>query len=423
MTTTGLRGCAGMAAANRETSRDYAHPYRPLLVRAYNAIARAKPLEVEALIAAAQRKAGGDRFATEAFREALERLVDSLNREARLSPMGRFMTAQHIVNALTINLRAGALFAERPSLRAKALSRPIMICGLARSGTTLLQRMLAELPGARPIMAWEAFEPIPEPGAKDGRVARLRSAEKFLSWLSPDLFAVHPMDALAPEEDVLILEALFLSGVPESTYHVPSFAAWLEQQDQTPAYAWLADCMRVLSEGRDGEFWLLKSPHHLEWLDTVFEVFPDVTIIQTHRDPLETIPSFCSLVAHGWGVMSDHVDPHAVGRHWTAKIQRMLARALASRDARDARSFVDVQYRDLLRDSVGVVEDLCARLDIPWSAQTREHLTRWLADNRQHKHGIHRYAAEDFGLTHEDLAERFADYRQRFGFGEPQGPA
>lgn len=393
-----------------------------MLVRLYNALGRSKPFEIDPLIEAAQRKSNSTRFASEAFRESLPVLIDSLENEARLSQMGRFMTKQHFIAALANNLRAGALFAERPQLRDKPLARTVMVCGLARSGTTLLQRLLAELPGARSIPAWEAFEPIPEPGPQpanvldDPRVSRLRFAEKFLRWLSPDMFAVHPMDALAPEEDVMVLENLFYSGVSESTYNCPSFARWLEQQDQTPVYQWLADCMRVMSERQNGDFWVLKSPHHLEWLETVFDVFPDVTIVQTHRDPTETVPSFCSLVAHGWGIMSDHVDPLQVSAHWTRKIDRMLTRAIATRDGREGRGFVDVHYRDLVRDPIGTVERLCSQLGLPWSEDAREHLTEWLANNRQHKYGVHRYAAEDFGISAGSIAEQFASYRQRFDF-------
>ena len=410
-----------MASTKRETSRDYTNPHRPLPVRLYNALSRGRRFDIDQLVATAQRKSKSKQFATEVFRESLPRLIDSLEGEARLTAMGRFMSEQHFISALANNLRAGALFSERPQLREKPLARTVMVCGLARSGTTLLQRLLAELPGARSIPAWEAFEPIPERGPQpanvlnDPRVSRLKFAEKFLHWLSPDMFAVHPMDALAPEEDVIVLENVFYSGVSESTYHVPSFSRWLEQQDQTPAYEWLADCMRVMSERESGDFWVLKSPHHLEWLDTVFEVFPDVTIVQTHRDPVETVPSFCSLVAHGWGIMSDHVDPLEVGAHWTRKIDRMLSRAIASRDARDGRGFVDVHYRDLTRDPIGTVENLCATIGVPWSDETRDHLKRWLANNRQHKYGVHRYVAEDFGITEGGIAEQFKAYRERFG--------
>jgi hypothetical protein len=418
-----------MASANRETSRDYANPHRPLLVRGFNAfertLERVRPparLDLDELVAVAKRKTQVEQFATEAFRGALSTLLDSLHHEAQLSAMGRFMTRQHIIGALSNNLRAGALFAARPELRTKPIGRTVMVCGLARSGTTLLQRLIAQVPGARAIPAWEAFEPIPEPGPApanpldDPRVGRLRTAERFLRWLSPDMFAVHPMDALAPEEDVLLLEQVFHSGVSESTYNVPSFARWLEQQDQTPAYQWLTDAMRIMAEREAGEFWLLKSPHHLEWLDTVFDVFDDVTIIQTHRDPVETVASFCSLVGHGWGIMSDTVDPLQVGAHWIAKLERMLDRALATRDSRPdaSKRFVDVHYRDLVADPITVVEQVCAAIDLPWTETTRADLSQWLASNRQHKYGIHRYAAEDFGLSDGAIAERFASYRQRF---------
>jgi hypothetical protein len=410
----------------RETSRDYAHPYRPLALRLYNALGRAKPFDLEQVIAAAQRSTGLSKFGTQAFREPLAHLIASLHESANLSPTGRFMTAQHFAGGLANNLRAGELFAARPQLRETKLARPVMICGLARSGTTLLQRLLAQLPGMRAIAAWEAFEPFPErawepswtapPPDEDPRIKRVKTAENFLRWLSPDLFAVHPMDALAPEEDVLILEQMFMSGVPESTYNIPSYAAWLEAQDQTPAYQWLADAMRALQWQRGGDYWLLKSPHHLEWLDTVFEVFPDITIIQTHRDPVETVPSFCSLVAHGWGVMSDVVDPLAVGRHWDRKIDRMLSRALASRDARGGVGFVDVDYREMVADPIDVVARLCAQIGLPWSDEVRRDLVAWLGEHKQHQFGIHRYAAEDFGLTHGGIAERYTAYRQRFGF-------
>jgi hypothetical protein len=411
----------------RESSRDYAHPYRPLALRLFNALGRVRPFDLGQLVADAKRRTGLERFASEAFRAPLAQLIDSLHQSAALSPTGRFLTAQHIASALATNLRAGELFAALPQLREIELARPIMVCGLARSGTTLVQRMLAALPGARAIPSWEAFEPIPErawepgwtppPVDRDPRVARLRTAERFLRWLSPDLFTVHPMDVLAPEEEVLILENLFYSGVSEATYDVPGFGAWLEQQDQRPAYRWLADCMRVMQWQRPGEFWVLKSPHHLEWLDTVFELFPNITIVQTHRDPVETVPSFCSLVAHGWGVMSDRVDPVRVGAHWQRKLERMLERALASRDARGGAGFVDVDYRELRRDPLAVMERLCGELGLSWSPAIRARLETWLGTNRQHKHGIHRYAAEDFGLSSAGIAERFAGYRERFDLG------
>ena len=54
--------------------------------------------------------------------------------------------------------------------------------------------------------------------------------------MAPGFFAIHPVEHAAPEEDILLLDAAFLSTTPEATLHVPSYAAWLEETDQSHAY-------------------------------------------------------------------------------------------------------------------------------------------------------------------------------------------
>lgn len=419
-----------MTAAGYQTSRDYAHPHRPLLMRAINGVGRGlqkigleKPLQVDDLLGRARRRSKLDRLDDDALLDRLAVYVDSLEREAQLSPAGRLMTREHLVAVLVTRMRTQAWMETHPEIFAAPLPRLVFVTGLARSGTTHLQRMLAELPGARPLMTWEALEPIPEPSwqrpthpVDDARVGRANQAGKFLKSISPDLFVVHPMAALVPEEEVLVMEHSLLCWVPETTYHVPSYAAWLDKQDQTPAYRWLETALKHLTWQRGGQqdFWVLKAPHHLDCLDVLFSVFPDAKVIHSHRDPAETVPSFCSLVAHGWGVMSDRVDPLVLGRHWSEKLARMVDRALEVRAARSDAGVLDVHYRDLVADPLAVMARLCAELDLPWSESIRGDVGRWLADNAQHKHGLHRYAASDFGLDEAALRERFSAYRERF---------
>jgi hypothetical protein len=381
-----------------------------------------KPLQFDDLLARARRKSKLERLDDEAVLDRMAFYVDVLEREAELSPTGRLMTRMHLVDVLVTQMRTRAWRESNPEIFAAALPRVVIITGLARSGTTHLQRMLAELPGARPLMTWEALEPIPEPSWQrpanpldDPRVGRAHQAGKFLQWISPDFFVVHPMAALVPEEEVMVMEHSLLSWIPETTYHVPSYTTWVEQQDQTPAYRWLQTALKHLTWQRPGEVWVLKAPHHLAWLDVLFSVFPDAKVIHSHRDPAETVPSFCSLVAHGWAVMSDRVDPLAVGRMWSEKLARMTDRALEVRSARGDAGILDVDYRELVRDPLAVMARVCGELELPWSESIRGSLERWLADNKQHKHGLHRYAASDFGLDEAALRERFAAYRERFG--------
>ncbi|MFV8756722.1 sulfotransferase family protein [Nannocystaceae bacterium ST9] len=418
-----------MSASDHQTSRDYAHPHRPWLLRAVNGVGRGlrklgagNRLEVDDLLARARRKSKLERLDDEGVLDRLAHYVDALEREAELSPGGRLMTRAHLVAVLVTQLRTRAWRESNPEIFAAPLPRQIFITGLARSGTTHLQRMLAELPGARPLITWEALEPIPEPSWRrpsdplaDPRVARAHQAGKFLQAISPDFFVVHPMAALVPEEEVMVMEHSLLSWVPETTYHVPSFGTWYEQQDQTPGYRWLDTALRHLTWQRPGDFWLLKAPHHLAWLDVLFAVFPDAKVIHCHRDPAQTVPSFCSLVAHGWGIMSDHVDPLALGKIWSEKLARMTDRALEVRAARSDAGMIDVDYRELVADPLAVMTRLCGELELAWDPEIRDRIGRWLADNTQHKHGLHRYEAGDFGLDEAGMHERFAAYRRRFG--------
>ncbi|HMV67058.1 MAG TPA: sulfotransferase, partial [Myxococcota bacterium] len=372
---------------------------------------RAVPLDPDRLVAHARRQEGLTDLGEPGL-EPLRRLVDAIEAEADLHPFGRFATATRLVQALRNRLRAQAMWTADPSILARPLPRPIVITGLQRTGTTALHRLLAADPRLRALRSWEALNPAPlpaRPGRPDPRVASAVQAERALRWLSPDFFAVHPVEAQAPEEEVLLLDHAFLSTVAEATLRVPSFSAWLEAQDQAPAYAMLRRMLQLLTAQRGPDRWVLKTPHHLEWLDDLAAALPDAVVVMTHRDPLVTLPSFCSMIAHGRGVMSDRVDPHEIGRDWLRKVGRMMDRAMA---ARAGLRVVDVQYREIVDDPHAAVRRICeaADLDPPGPAEIAARAAAMPKD----RHGIHRYELQDFGLSADEVAERFKEYRAAF---------
>ena len=396
-----------------ETSRDYRHPYRPRLLRwghaALRAVGaeRAVSLAPEHLIARARRAEGLTDLGPPDL-APLTHLVASIEAEAALHPLGRFATATRLVQALRNRLRAVALWTAHPEILTRPLPRPILITGLQRTGTTVLHRLLAADPRLRALRSWEALNPAPMRGAPtvDPRPRAAAQAERALRWLSPDFFAVHPVEAEAPEEEVLLLDHAFLSTVAEATLRVPTFSAWLEEQDQTPAYVMMRQLLQILTWQRGPERWVLKTPHHLEWLDVVARVFPDALIVMTHRDPTVTLASFCSMVAHGRGVMSDEVDPQEIGRDWLRKVGRMIDRSMA---ARSGLQVVDVHYDTIVADPARVVRQICEAADLepPSVAEVQARMAAMPKD----RHGVHRYALEDFGLTRGQVEDRFAAYR------------
>lgn len=402
----------------RETSTDYRRPHRPAVVRLANRLLpRGSAMTVAGLQRAATRRTGLSDFGPSDYEEPLAVLLDSIEAEAELNPVGRRITEERLTGVLANRLRAQA--AIDAEVEAIELDAPIVITGLQRTGTTLLHRLLASDPAHRFLASWEALNPAPlkpnhAPWRAEPRIVAAETAERALEYLAPDFFAVHPVQAHGPEEDVLLLDQSLRSTVPEATLRVPTYASWIEEQDQRPAYAMLRRLMKLLSSQRGrGKRWVLKTPHHLEWLDELFWALPGVRVIWTHRDPATTVASFCSMVAHGRGVFSDAVDPREIGRDWGRKVARMVDRALASRRSRE-HAFVDVPYARLTADPIAEVGRIYDALGLELTAAAERRMRATLAHHGQHRFGKHRYSLDAFGLRQDELEERFGPYRERF---------
>ena len=399
-------------------------PYRPLAIRGLNTIGRLlgwfglrHRLDAQALIQAARRRSGLQDFGDNDFMPALKALSQSLDSEANLHPFGRWVMRNRLIDILVTRLRVQALLQQHPEIREIEITPPLVIAGLQRTGTTMLHRLLAADPDTRALLSWEAISPLPHPkqqeGQPDRRIGQAKTAEKGLAYLAPEFFSIHPVEAEAPEEDVLLLEYSLMSQVPAATLNVPGYERWLAEQDMRPAYRYLKTLLQVLHWQRGGQRWVLKTPAHLEHLDVLLEVFPQARIIQTHRDPLRTTGSFSSMLAHGYGVFSDRVDAPGVARYWLEKNADMVNRALAVRDQHPD-AFIDVSYYELLEDPMASIERIYAEAGLPLTEAARDAMQATRRRNRQNKHGKHHYTLEQFGLDAEQVNQQYARYREHF---------
>ena len=407
------------------TSTDYEHPYRPLGVRAFNRLGRAGAnfglgdrLDVNVLREAARRKTGLSDFGDDGHAEALEVLVASINDEARLTPAGRVIQKSRLTDALVQRLRIQDLVTRHPEIEHIDLGTIILVTGLQRTGTTLLQRLLCSHPQIRGITGAEALVPVAtgETAERSERSRRWRAmlAQRTVSYLAPDFQAIHPVGYDQAEEDVLLLDLNFMSQTAEATMTVPSYSRWLEDQDHTQSYEFFRRVLQVLAWQRTTSAWVLKTPHHLEHLDAFCKSFESATVVQAHRDPRVTLASFCSMVAHGHGIFSDSVDAVEIGRHWRYKTHRMVERAMQARAGSPAGQFVDVSYYDLIADPINEVRRVCEAAGVGFDGTAERHAEQFLAENPQHRYGKHDYRLEDFGLTEHGVDETFAAYREAY---------
>ena len=415
-----------MAKQFSADSTTLANPHRPLPIWLANTVGGAlhrfgvaKPrFDPEQMIAEAKKKTGLSRFDDDSFIEPLRRLCESIESEAKLHPVGRYIIRDRLVGILTNKLRMQATLEAHPQIADIPIEAPIVIAGLQRTGTTMLHRLIAADPAIRSLATWEAGSPVPKPqragNGQDARIAEAKRTEKGLQYLSPAFFAIHPIDAHQPEEEIMLLDHSFLSTSFEATLHVPTFAAWLQKQDQLPAYRGLKRMLQYLRFQRGPDRWVLKTPHHLEWLDPLLEVFADAKLVQTHRDPCKTMGSFASMIAHARGIMSDEVDPVEVASHWANKVERMVTRATLTRDRVGEDRFIDVSYYDLIKDPFPQIERIYAFADQPLTQTALAAMKRARQANKQNKHGKHSYNLADFDLTKESIDARLKAYRDRF---------
>lgn len=379
-------------------------------------------LTLGAVLDAAFDKAGLRDFGDERFFEPLQALLASLDEQAKLSPLGRYGQFTRIVELLVNRLRIEDWLQRYPQILEENIAPPVVIAGLMRTGTTMLHRLMACDQRFYAPLWYEARYPAPLPGydfeGEDTRIPVAKEEVRQMISASPDLAAIHPLDACAADEDVMLLEHSFYSTVPESFAYLPGYARWLERHDNTPGYTYLRRMLQFLQwqkkrKGHSADRWLLKTPHHLHHLDILLAVFPGATVIQTHRDPLQTIPSLCSMNYALACMGSDAVDARVLGRHWCDKFARSLTRAIAVR-AQHPKQFIDVLYAESASDSAGAIERVYDRLGIALDDHTRAAMDRWRQDNRREDRDPHLYTLEQFGFTRQGLERDFADYRSTF---------
>lgn len=388
-------------------------------------MAGADPLALETapLLAAASAQAGGlQDFGDPSFRPALETMLRSLREEAQLSATGTALFIRRVVESLSNRLILEDYCRRYPEIRAEKIEQSVVIIGLPRTGTTMLHRVLACDPRFYSASWWETRFPSPlsEEDVVDPvrRIAMAKAEVAAIVDAIPELLAIHPFDAELPDEEVILMEHSFLSAI-DSYGNVPSYMNWLWQQDQTPAYEYLKRQLQFLQwqkrkRGVVAQRWLLKAPHHTHLMPTLFKVFPDLKVIQTHRDPLQTIPSMGSFAFTLWRIYSEHADPVQAGRQWSYKFARGMRNAMVFRDCAPADRFMDVWYLDAVSKPMEVAQAVYPFIGMTWSVTAERTMRAWLGLNARERRPAHEYSLEKLGLSEEQLKMDFSEYRERY---------
>jgi hypothetical protein len=355
--------------------------------------------DFEGVVESAVRTAGLSDFGGTEHEEGLRLLVDDYRSRAGLTEVGSKRTRGALKGLLVARLLS------QPHLDAhrQPIERPIVVTGLPRSGTTLLQRLLTADPHHQGLEQWLADLPQPRPPRStwedDPIFSAMQSGYESFHAAHPELAGLHYSDATTHEECWRLLQQAGTSCAFETLAHVPAYSEWLRTADWQPAYERHRALLRLIGSNDQEKRWVLKNPSHLMALDALLAVYPDALIVVTHRDPVTCVASMCSLAAASTRGTSHVFVGDVIGRSQLDLLSREWT-AYASVRGRHPDSFLDVGYDDLVGDPLAVVAEVTRHAG---GRSSDRSITAVAAELERSRSGVraprHRYDLTDFGLA------------------------
>ena len=365
------------------------------------------------LLTEAMEASGCSDFGPGDFREGLDVLLESLERDADLSPATDEDVVGDLRRRLVNRLEVEAWYRDHPEIEGLGVRGPVDINGLPRTGTTALANMMSLDPQFRCLRQWEQMQPCPPPTtegeATDPRRLQLvRENEQ----LAPELKAMHLYEVDATVEDTWLLGMAFHGQ--QYTVPVYGYHAWWRTADAGPAYAYHRRVVKLLASERPPHLWLFKAPHHNFHLEAILAAYPDARFVMTHRDPVKAVPSWASLVSTIFPETTDGLDLHRLGREVSNHLRVGVEQAIAARARVGEDRFHDVHHREFVADPMGVVRRVYDFLGYELTPTVEQTITDWTVTNRSGAQGAHRYTAEQFGLSDAQLRDDYRFYTDHF---------
>ena len=377
-------------------------------------------LSVDAVLDAARTQTGLSDFGPDDFLERLGVWVRSYRQDSGLGPIGQRMVQGDMVRYAATRLRLQDLWTRHPEIDDEAITEPIIVVGLPRSGTTHLLNLIAADSRLRSLPYWESLAPVPDgdapvDGHKDPRLVKCQQAYALQTQMAPLLKNMHDMAPEHVHEEIELQGPDFSSYLPEWLATVPQWRDYYYAHDQRPHYAYMKRVLKTLQWLRGPDRWILKSPQHLEQLGPLMDTFPDATVAITHRDPLSVIASASTMLSYGDRMRRTHVDPPAVAAYWADRVEHMLRACVRDRDLLPKERSIDVPFAEFMADDVAMVARIYEVAGLPMSAQASAELDAYMKANPRGKHGRLVYdLAGDFDVDVDALRDRFAFYYERF---------
>jgi len=371
------------------------------------------PHSAAEMLVLAQQETGIE-FDDSSILPALERLVDSFNKDGQPHEQGAVMLHQRVLRSLKNRVRMGRDLAQHPEILEQPLREPIFICGMARTSSTKTQKLLASSGDFNFLTYWKALNPALHTGdPSESPEPRIADADTYARWFdeqSPDTKFGHSFEAHEPEEDSDILGHSMVSPVWYGWAPLGSYLEWLGEVGLSGQFQTLRDTLKYLQwQGlaAPDKRWILKCPLYSGLESLLLEVFPDATLIMTHRTNQQTIGSGLKLLECFYQPFT-HLRPEPAA--YVEGVKGATDIHMAWRSTQLGDRFLDIPFSASIADPDRCIRAIYEYANEPLDNASFERMRHWTLNNPQNKYGKHRYSLEQYGLNAAGIREAFAEY-------------
>lgn len=316
------------------------------------------------------------------------------------------------------------------------IKEPVFILGNPRSGTTFLQRLLAQ--DEQTFHAMKTWEILLAPSISMRRVMQALSwldghfgrplhkgiAKLEKTWQANNV--VHKVALGAPEEDEYLLLHiwstlkiwLYVAMLDEAGRYT-YFDKRMPEKEKGRIMSFYKRCLKrfLYEQGELEKHYLAKNPHFTPMIDTIYEHFPDAKIIVLVRNPLDVIPSNISLKEKEWQLLGDPIEEYAsreyileMAEHWYHYPRERLRLA-------PEKSYLIINFEKLVENVAAVITEMYAYFGLEISSEFAEILDQATVKARRHE-SDHQYALKEMGLEPERIKTKYKKIFERFDFEE-----
>ena len=356
----------------------------------------------------------------------LDRFLKPWNESRANGPvhkLGLLTMQQSAVAGAVDTSRMQYMLEHFPEISAHPIKEPFVVAGMPRSGTTYLLQLISKEPSFITLKKWESVCPFPSKAMLDKDVpdTRREEARDKIEMFDSILPLARTLYNVALDDSTEELEVMFKGGygiTPSFFGDVPLFDENFYGTSQVEAYRYLYRQLQTLQWLKTADTtkrWLLKTPQHLGALDALDSVFPDATIVFTHRDPASVFTSLLTLIGYGVRQCYSRTTKQQIV-DVTRRMQHGFLQGLVKKADRFEGRCVHVYFNELMASYEGVVANIFEVAGMPFDDEAKARVEQQANAFKRGSHGGRLvYDLEgDFGLTRAQVREEFSYYLDKF---------